>query len=151
MKPLGIQDLIVGLRHVGHITTDLRATLEHFTHVYELSPEQIEVIPPFGEECETRFGFVRVAGAEFELIEPVSESFKQILLADRPGINHVAWTVRDLSAALSRLASRGIRPGHVTPNGMVELPSFKMAYLNPADTGGMLIELVEPTPVVRTP
>ncbi len=151
MMQLGIQDLIVGLRHVGHITSDLQATLAHFTHVYELTPDQITVTPPFGEACETRFGFVRVCGAEFELIEPVSDYFKQILLADRPGINHVAWTVRDLGQVLTRLAARGIRPGHVTPNGMVELPSFKMAYLNPADTGGMLIELVEPKPALSKP
>jgi len=144
MIELGLQDLIVGLRHVGFITTDLKASLEHFTRVYELTPEQIHVTPPFGEACDTRFGFVQMCGAEFELIEPVSAYFKGILLRDRPGINHVAWTVRDLSAALARLAARGIRPGHVTPNGMVELPSFKMAYLNPEDTGGMLIELVEP-------
>ena len=146
MMQLGIQDLIVGLRHVGHITTDLQATLDHFTRVYELTPEQIHVTPPFGQACETRFGFVRFCGTEFELIEPVSDYFKQILLGDRPGINHVAWTVSDLSAALARLSARGIRTGHVTPHGMVELPSFKMAYLNPADTGGMLIELVEPKP-----
>ena len=144
MIELGIQDLIVGLRHVGHITTDLKATLADFTRVYELSEAQIHVTPPFGEACDTRFAFVRVCGAEFELIEPVSDYFKQLLLRDRPGINHVAWTVRDLGAALARLAARGIRTGHVTPNGMVNLPSFKMAYLHPDDTGGMLIELVEP-------
>ncbi len=144
MIELGLQDLIVGLRHVGFITPDLKASLEHFTRVYELKPEQIHVTPPFGEACDTRFAFVQLCGAEFELIEPVSEYFKSILFRDRPGINHVAWTVRDLSVALARLLARGIRPGHVTPNGMVELPSFKMAYLHPDDTGGMLIELVEP-------
>ena len=144
MIELGLQDLIVGLRHVGFITTDLKASLEHMRRVYELTPAQIHVTPPFGEPCDTRFAFVSLCGAEFELIEPVSEYFRTILLRDRPGINHVAWTVRDLSAALSRLSARGIRPGHVTPNGMVELPSFKMAYLHPDDTGGMLIELVEP-------
>ncbi len=148
MMQLGIQDLIVGLRHVGHITTDLKATLGHFTRVYELTAEQIEVTPPFGQPCDTRFAFVRMCGAEFELIEPVSDYFREILLRDRPGINHVAWTVRDLSAALARLAARGIRTGHVTPKGLVELPSIKLAYLNPADTGGMLIELVEPKPTI---
>jgi catechol 2,3-dioxygenase-like lactoylglutathione lyase family enzyme len=140
----GIQDLITGLRHVGFITTDLKASIASFRHVYALRDDQIQVIPPFGEPCETRFAFIQVADAHFELIEPVSDYFKSILLSDRPGINHVAWTVRDLDAAVERMAKRGIRPGHVTPNGIVELPQQKLVYFDPRDTGGMLIELVEP-------
>ena len=141
---LGIQDLIVGLRHVGYVTTDLAATLADWRRVYELEEAQITVTPPFGEDCETRFAFVQVGGALFELIEPVSEHFRQILLSDRPGINHVCWDVSDLSAAIARMQRNGVRLGHVTPDGLVELPSFKMAYFHPEDTGGMLIELVEP-------
>lgn len=140
----GIQDLITGLRHVGFITTDLKASIASFTHVYELREDQILVVPPFGEPCETRFAFISVANATFELIEPVSDYFKSVLLTDRPGINHVAWTVTDLDAAVKRLGERGIRPGHVTPNGVVDLPKQKLVYFDPRDTGGMLIELVEP-------
>jgi catechol 2,3-dioxygenase-like lactoylglutathione lyase family enzyme len=140
----GLQDLILGLRHVGYITTDLKASIESFRRVYELSDAQIRVIPGFDEPCETRFAFVELAGTSFELIEPVSDYFKSLLLEDRPGINHVAWNVRDLEAALSRLATRGIRPGHVTPSGIVDLPTFKMVYLDPRTTGGLLIELIEP-------
>jgi catechol 2,3-dioxygenase-like lactoylglutathione lyase family enzyme len=140
----GIQDLITGLRHVGFITTDLKESIAAFTKVYALRADQICIVPPFGEPCETRFGFIELAGATFELIEPVSDYFKAVLLSDRPGINHVAWTVRDLDLAVKRLAERGIRPGHVTPNGIVDLPKQKLVYFDPRDTGGLLIEMVEP-------
>ncbi len=143
-RTLGLKDLITGLRHVGFITTDLEASLEHFTRIYGLEPAQIRVVPPFGEAAETRFAFIDLPHACFELIEPISQRFREILLKDRPGINHVAFNVSNLEAALALLEARGIRPGHVTPSGIVELPSYKMAYLDPADTGGMLIELIEP-------
>lgn len=141
---LGIQDLIVGLKHVGVITTDMRASVDSFRRIYELSDEQIRITPPLGEPCETRFAFINVGGSQFELIEPVSEHFKRVLLGDRPGINHVAWEVSDIDAAVNRMADNGIRPGHVTPDGVVETPSFRMVYFRLEDTGDMLIELIEP-------
>jgi 4-hydroxyphenylpyruvate dioxygenase-like putative hemolysin len=59
------------------------------------------------------------------------------------GINHVAYVVNDIDGALAVLAEQGIRPGHVTPDGVVDTGRTRIAYLNPSDTGDMLIELVE--------
>ena len=39
---------------------------------------------------------------------------------------------------------QGVRLGHVTPDGIVSMPSFRMAYFNPEDTAGILIEMVQP-------
>ena len=144
-EALGIQDLIIGLKHVGVITTDMRASLDSFRKLYELRDEQVRVVPPLDEPCDTtRFAFVNVAGSQFELIEPIGEDFKRTLLSDRPGINHVAWEVRDIDAAVARLAQSGVRPGHVTPDGVIETPNFKMVYFRLEDTGDMLVELIEP-------
>ncbi len=62
------------------------------------------------------------------------------------GINHVAWRVDDIDAAVALLAERGVRPGHVTPGGVMTIGPKKMVYLDPATTGGLVIELIEYPP-----
>ena len=59
------------------------------------------------------------------------------------GINHMAWRVDDINAAVRLLASCNIHPGHVTPEGVVAIGAKKMVYLDPATTGGLVIELIE--------
>ena len=104
------------------------------------------VLPEPGEETPTRFAFFTVGDLEFELIEPRSPEFRQKLLSmpsGGAGINHVAWRVKDIESAVARLAEEGIEPGHVTPQGIVEIGDKKMVYLDPETTGGLVIELIE--------
>lgn len=141
-----LKDYIIGLRHVGHIVNDLRASIDTFRVVYGLADSDITVLPPFDEPAPARFGLLDVGGVEFELIEPISEEMRATLTAVESGaggINHVAYVVNDIDGALATLAAQGIRPGHVTPDGVVDTGRTRIAYLDPADTGGMLIELVE--------
>ena len=145
-----LKNYITGLRHVGHIVDDLRSSIQAFTEVYGLDESDITVLPPFGEDGPARFGLINVGGGvEFELIEPISEDMKNILgsvASGAGGINHVAYVVSDIDAALAVLEKQGIRPGHVTPDGVVDTGRTRIAYLDPASTGDMLIELVEVYP-----
>ena len=142
-----LKDFIVGLRHVGHIVDDLKASVDDFRRIYGLAEEDITILPPFDQEAPARFGLLNVGGGvEFELIEPISDDMKATLhsvASGAGGINHVAYVVSDIDAALAVLAEQGIRPGHVTPDGVVDTGRTRIAYLNPVDTGDMLIELVE--------
>jgi len=136
---------IVGLRHVGYVVTDLDAAVSRFHDVYG-DDVDVRRMPDQGSAADTLFAFVTIAGTEFELIQPVSACFRELLLAEPSGpagINHVAWQVRDIDACLVALAERGIRPGHVTPDGIVAFADRRLVYLDPADTGGLLIELIE--------
>lgn len=138
---------ITGLGHVGHIVTDLEQAIADFQKVYGLPDEAVLRLPdPPGVEVMTRFAFVTVSGTDFELIEPVSSAMKKQLL-DMPsglaGINHVAWWVSDIHAAVEVLSTRGVKPGHVTPTGPLDIGNKWICYLDPADTGGLVIELME--------
>ena len=144
---------IIGFQHVGHIVQDLATSIAEFKRVYGVSDEQIKVLPPFDvvDNVPTRFALIQVADCEFELIQPISEHFKSILWRDpsgSAGINHVAWQVKDIEDAMAKLAQHGVKPGHVTPDGVITMTTTstttkKMVYLDPATTGGLLIELIE--------
>ena len=146
-----LRDHILGVAHVGFVVPDLKAAVANAMRVYGLSRDDITYLPaageePPGEEVLTRFAFYTVGGLEFELIEPCSEHFRQLLLnmpSGGAGINHVAWRVDDIQAAVALLAVHGIHPGHVTPDGVVAIGPKKMVYLDPATTGDLVIELIE--------
>ena len=149
-----LADYIEGVAHVGFIVDDLSDAVEQVCRVYGLVQEDIRYVPEPGEEAATRFAFYTVGGMEFELIEPVSEEFRNTLFSTpsgSAGINHMAWRVRDIEGALACLLERGIKPGHVTPQGIVTIGPKKMVYLDPATTGGLIIELLEyPDPKSET-
>ena len=141
-----LKDRIIAVAHVGFVVSSLDEAVANAARVYGLEDGDVSYQPAPGVEALTRFAFFRVGGLEFELIEPCSEHFRWLLL-DMPsggaGINHVAWRVDDIEAAVEVLAGGGVRPGHVTPDGVVAIGDRKMVYLDPATTGGLVIELIE--------
>jgi catechol 2,3-dioxygenase-like lactoylglutathione lyase family enzyme len=138
-----VSDYLLGLRHVGVVTENLRETVCRLQEVFGIADGEITILPAGDEPAETRFAFFSIGGTPYEVIEPVSDYFREILLASNQGANHVCYNVSDLEAAVDAMAAQGVRLGHVTPEGIVTMPGFKMAYFDPRDTAGLLIEFVE--------
>jgi len=130
-------------RHVGYIVRDLRQAIADFQRLFDLQDEDIRIIPPFDLPADTRFAFFHADGLNVELIEPISDHFKDILFNSGIGINHICFTVDNIEEAFSEMTRKGIRPGHVTPHGIIKMPHQKMVYFNPEDTGGILLEYIE--------
>jgi len=140
-----ICELVQKVRHVGIIVDDVQASIELYKKIYDIGEEEVRVMPPFEEkDAESRFAFIPLGGQEFELIQPISEKFKQMVGNPPPGINHIAFTVTDIEKAVERMKEKGVRLGHVTKDGILDMKRSKVAYFNPEDTGGILIEYVEP-------
>ena len=141
-----LKDYIECAAHVGFVVEDMQEALLAASRVYGISAEDIHRVPESGESAATHFAFFTVGALEFEYIQPVSEEFREILLgmsSGGGGINHIAWRVSDIAAAVALLADNGIQPGHVTPDGIVNIGPKKMVYLDPATTDGLVIELLE--------
>jgi methylmalonyl-CoA/ethylmalonyl-CoA epimerase len=139
-------DYVEEVAHLGFVVPDLAVAVAQACRVYGIEADDVRYVPEPGEEAATRFAFFSVGDLEFELIEPVSPEFRDKLLSmpsGGAGINHVAWRVSDIEAALASLLARGIRPGHVTPDGVVSIGEKKMVYLDPDTTDGLIIELIE--------
>ncbi|HSG45951.1 MAG TPA: VOC family protein [Anaerolineales bacterium] len=130
-------------RHVGYIVQDLKQSILDFQRLFDLRDEDIHVIPPFGLPADSRFAFFHADGLNFKLIEPISDHFKEILFNSGIGINHIYFTVDDIESAFAEMNRKGIRPGHVTPDGIITMPHQKIVYFNPEDTGGILLEYIE--------
>ena len=144
-----LQDLLLEAAHVGFVVPDLEAAIAEASALYGLRDTDVEYQPARGEDAPTRFAFFTVAGLCFEYVEPCSEYFRELLFAAPSGgggINHIAWKVSDIARALAILAEKGVTPGYVTPEGIVRIGNKLMVYLDPATTGGHLVELIEELP-----
>ena len=130
-------------RHVGYIVRDLKQSVADSQRLLDLQDEDIRIVPPIDLPADSRFAFFHADGLTFELIEPISEHFKNILFNSGVGINHICFTGDNIEEAYAEMTRKGVRPGHVTPNGIITMPHQKMVYFNPEDTGGFLIEYIE--------
>ncbi len=102
-----LTDHILGLAHIGYIVEDLTSALANFQRVYGVSEKDIVVQPPFDQAAPSRFAFVTIKDSDVELIEPISDYFKALLLtmpSGGAGINHVAYRVDNIDAAVALLA-----------------------------------------------
>lgn len=141
---VGLAEQLVGLRHVGIVTTSRSETVTRLCAVLGVPDSEVVRVPADDDRAaDTWFGFIPVAGTTLEVIEPVSDRFRHVLLDSGTGCNHVCFTVKDLDEVVGRLRDSGIRLGHVTPDGIAEAPTFRLAYADPADTSGVLLEFIQ--------
>lgn len=84
------------------------------------------------------------AGAQrIELVEPAAADspVSRFLEQRGPGLHHVALEVADCAAAIRELLARGLRLIDTSPRPGSH--GTTIAFVHPASTGGVLVELVE--------
>ncbi len=139
--------------HVGIACRDLEETVARYCAVFGLTVTSREV----NEEQGVREAMLLVAsagalagpagaqGASYiQLLEPLSpDSPVGKFMARRgEGIHHIGYAVDDVRSALADVAGAGVRLIDERPrHGSL---GASIAFLHPADLGGVLTELVEP-------
>ena len=127
------------VNHLGIIVGDLHEAVQSFTDHLGLRLDHVE---QYGDELD--IAFLPCGETLVELIKPRTEegSNAEYLREHGPGIQHVAFEVDDIDAALEELGKRGVEP-----LGNAPLPGAggtRIAFLDPQAFGGILVELCEP-------
>jgi len=87
--------------------------------------------------------FIDTLGARLELVEASDPGSPIVPFLSRrgPGLHHIALRVPDLPALLSQLEADGVRLVDKTPRRGAH--GRWVAFVHPASTGGVLLELVQ--------
>jgi methylmalonyl-CoA/ethylmalonyl-CoA epimerase len=127
------------VNHLGVIVTDLDDATRSFTEHLGLLLDHVE---QYGDELD--IAFLPCGETLVELIKPRTDqgSNADYLREHGPGIQHMAFEVDDLDAALAELAERGVEPLGDAP--MPGAGGTRIAFLDPKSFGGILVELCEP-------
>jgi LAO/AO transport system kinase len=88
--------------------------------------------------------FRPVGASALELLEPMSPDspIAKFLEKKGPGIHHLCLEVPDVAAALAKLKAAGVRLVNETP--FEGAHGCLVAFIHPASTGGVLLELSQP-------
>jgi methylmalonyl-CoA/ethylmalonyl-CoA epimerase len=125
------------LAHIGIAVRSLEEILPFYRDILEL--------PEVPLENADGASIVGLAAGEplVELLEAESPDspIGRFVAKRGPGIHHICFAVDDLDAALDRCRVAGIRLIDETPR--VGAEKKRIAFLHPASTAGVLIELSE--------
>jgi methylmalonyl-CoA/ethylmalonyl-CoA epimerase len=126
------------VNHLGILVEDLDGAVRSFTENLGLSLDHVE---RYGEELD--IAFLPCGETLIELIKPLTnDGWNADYLEEQgPGIQHVAFEVEDLEAALEELRTRGVDTMGDAP--MPGAGGTRIAFLDPRAFGGILVELCE--------
>jgi methylmalonyl-CoA/ethylmalonyl-CoA epimerase len=142
--------MLTRIDHVGIACRDLEEAVARYCSVFGLTVASREV----NEEQGVREAMLLVAEGEaaavpggasyIQLLEPLSADSPvgKFLTRRGEGIHHIGYAVTDVRSALAEVARTGVRLVDERPrHGSL---GASIAFLHPADLGGVLTELVEP-------
>ena len=134
--------LLSRIDHIGIACRDLETAIERYA-TFGLQVVSLEV----NEEQGVREAMLQVGGTGpggyVQLLEPLGPDTPvgRFLARRGEGLHHVGYGVDDIAAALATLGGTGVRllderPRHGSMGASI-------AFLHPADLGGVLTELVQ--------
>lgn len=131
--------------HVGIACRDLDAKIAFYESTFGLTVASIEVNEGQGvREAMMQVGKDAAGSSYVQLLEPLGPDTPVGKFLERrgEGVHHVGYAVADITAALATVGATGVRliderPRHGSMGASI-------AFLHPADIGGVLTELVQP-------
>jgi methylmalonyl-CoA/ethylmalonyl-CoA epimerase len=134
------------LDHVGLAVADLEAAVQFHTRVLGLTVLHREQNASQGV-VEVMLSGAAAAGptTQVQLLAPLDDSspLHRFLLRRGQGLHHLAYQVGDVRSASNVLQLRGLRLIYDFPRAGTR--GSLINFVHPRDTGGVLIELVEPS------
>ena len=137
---------LLRIDHIGVAVADLDAAIEFYRRVFGMRCVHQETNTEQGvREAMLAVG-PSTEGGCVQLLAPLSPRSTIAKFLDRngPGVQQVAYTVADIDAACAALRERGVRTLYDQPRRGTA--GSRINFLHPKDTGGVLVELVEPAP-----
>ncbi|ODU02468.1 MAG: methylmalonyl-CoA epimerase [Pseudonocardia sp. SCN 72-86] len=139
----GIDALVTAVDHVGIAVADLDEAIAWYRDNLGLEAVHVET----NEEQGVREAMLAApgdSGTQIQLLAPLNEQSTIAKFLDRngPGLQQLAYRVRDIDAAGATLRAKGMRLLYDEPrNGTA---GSRVNFVHPKDAGGVLVELVEP-------
>ncbi len=141
--PLPPPVLVLGIDHVGVAVSDLDEAIDRHHRLFGLVVAAREANPHQGVEEAMLVPSADAAATPLQLLAPLSPDSPvgRFLQQRGPGLQHLAYRVGDLSAAVTALAATGVRVLGDGPSPGAA--GTRIVFLHPHDGGGVLVELVE--------
>lgn len=130
---------VLKVDHVGVAVEKLDDALAFYEGVLGMKLAGTETV----EEQKVRTAFIPLGDTEIELLESTDPEgpIGKFIAAKGAGMQHIAYRVADIDAALAELKGKGVRLIDEKPR--YGAGGARIAFLHPKATGGVLVELCE--------
>jgi methylmalonyl-CoA/ethylmalonyl-CoA epimerase len=130
---------ILKIDHLGIAVNSIDEGKKFWSDILGLEFEGAETVA----EQKVTTAFFPVSESEVELLESTAPDGPVAKYIDKKGqgIQHVAFRVENIEAALDELKGKGVQLIDQTPR--IGAGGAKIAFLHPKATGGVLVELCE--------
>lgn len=137
--------LVTAIDHVGIAVADLDAAIGWYHEHLGMILVHEEINEGQGvREAMLSFPGAEPGSAQLQLMAPLDETSPIAKFMDKkgPGLQQLAYRVTDIEALTDQLRAAGVRVLYEAPR--VGTANSRINFLHPKDTGGVLIELVQP-------
>jgi len=130
------------IKHIDHIGIAVKSIAQagkFYTDVLGLEIQEIETVA----EQKVNVAFLPITDSEVELLESIEPDGPVAKYIDSrgEGVQHIAFRVEDIDAALAEMKAKGVRLIDATPrNGA---GGARIAFIHPKETHGVLVEICE--------
>lgn len=142
-----MDQLFDAIDHVGIAVPDFDEAVRYYADVFGMTVAHEEI----NEEQGVREAMLSVgdSGSSIQLLAPLSDASPIAKFLDQrgPGIQQLAYRVSDLDAVSKVLRERGARLLYDEPKRGTA--GSRVNFVHPKSAGGVLVELVEPSPTHR--
>ncbi len=130
---------VLKLDHVGIAVEDLESSLAVYEGILGLKLHGTEEVA----EQKVKTAFLPVGDTEVELLSTTDPEgpIGKFIAAKGQGVQHLAFRVEDIDAALAELKERGVRLIDEKPR--YGAGGARIAFIHPKATNGVLVELCE--------
>ena len=133
--------MIKKIDHIAIAVHNLEESAKFYRDFLGLSLGSVEEI----EGMDAKVGFIAIGETTIELVQPTKEDsgLAKFLAARGPGIHHICLEVDDIGAELRTYKEKGALLIDETPRKGAH--GMKVAFMHPKTSGGVLIEICEPS------
>jgi methylmalonyl-CoA/ethylmalonyl-CoA epimerase len=128
---------LLRINHLGIAAPGLDEAMARMHKLFGMEPEHLEEVA----DQKVKTAFYPVGESRLEWLESTDPEgpIGKFLSKRGPGIHHVCFEVDDIDAAVAELVAKGVRMVDAKPRAGAH--GCRVAFIHPAETGGMLVEL----------
>ena len=132
---------LLRISHIGIASPTLTEAMDRLEKLFGIKAGHIEEVA----DQKVRTAFYPIGESTLEYLESTDPEgpVSKFLEKKGPGIHHLAFEVDDVDAAVKELLEKGVRMIDKEPRKGAH--GNRIAFIHPAETGGVLVEVCQPT------
>ena len=132
---------ILGIEHIGIAVEDTENRSPFWEHVLGIIRTTTEIVEHEGVKTD----IYNTGKGKVELLKSISDdsTIEKFLNKKGEGIHHVCFEVDNIEQAIIELKEKDI--SIVSENPSIGAEGYKIVFIHPKSTGGVLVELAEKT------